>query len=599
MTHKAAPITPPMHLRPAWLWGGMVAILLFASFLYLRNINAVSYWEDESWMAIAIQNDLPGLWRFATEKGLHPPLYFTIAWAYARFAGDGELALRWLGGLWALVGIALTYRLGADWYGRRAGVCAALLTAGSLFLLYFSRNARHFTLFYTLAVALALVYARWLRQRGSGRWLAGIALLQAALLYTHYFGAWMALVLGLHGLLYLNWRDRLRLWGALLAGGLLFLPWMPSLIAQYSHTQVGLGYAVFDTNMALRSYLDTITNSDYALGAALLALGLLATWRLRRSRAAALIALWVVLPTAVTLLINTRYPLFVGRNMIFTLGGVMVLFGAGLAWITQWRAGQIAALLGLALFCGYGVFYYDVFWNFPTSDWREEARRMAQDARPDDLFVIRAEPYSLGYYLGKYLGAPVSFTPFAEWMANPVTPDRIWLIDGDWAVRFEAIDALDSDVVMTRRVVVIPIVAEFYQRPPERVLTTFGGMFALASRQTDGLQAAPGQPLTLELWWRLVRPADFDYSTAVFLMAVDGRVISQQDGTFDKGRVNPTAMPAETWVFDERALDVPADLPPGEYQIMVAVYDWRDNTRLAPDGGRDDRLYPLTTITVR
>src|SRR5690606_20435030 len=118
----------------------------------------------------------------------------------------------------------------------------------------------------------------------------------------------------------LNWRDRWRLWGALIAGGILFLPWLPSLIAQYTDTQRGLGYAVFDNDMALRSYLDTITNSDYALGAALLALGLLVTWRLRRYRVAILLALWVILPTAVTLLINTRYPIFVGRNMIFTLG---------------------------------------------------------------------------------------------------------------------------------------------------------------------------------------------------------------------------------------------------------------------------------------
>lgn len=587
-----------MNVRPIWLWGAMIAILLFASLLYLHNINAVSYWEDESWMAMAIQNDLPGVWRFATEKGLHPPLYFMIAWGYAQFAGDGELALRWLGGLWALIGIAATYRLGADFYGKRAGLFAALLTAGSLFLLYFARNARHFTLFYALAVLLVLVYARWLKQRTARRWLVGIALLQAALLYTHYFGAWLAVSLALHGLFYLNWRDRWRLWGALVAGGILFFPWLPSLIAQYTDTQRGLGYAVFDNDMALRSYLDTITNSDYALGAALLALGLLVTWRLRRYRVAILLALWVILPTAVTLLINTRYPIFVGRNMIFTLGGVLVFFGAGLAWITQWRAGRWAALLATLLFCGYGVFYYAAFWNFTTSDWREEARRMALDARPDDLFVIRAEPYSLSYYLGKYLGAPVTFMPFDQWMANPVTPERIWLIDGDWAVRFEAIDALADDMVMTERVVVIPIVAEFYQRPPDETLTTFGEMFALASQQTAGLVATPGQPLTLELWWRQAQPADFDYSVAVFLLAADGQVISQQDGTFDKGRINPTAMPADAWVFDERVLDVPADLPPGDYQIMVTVYDWRDNTRLVPLNGRDDHLFPLTSVTI-
>ncbi len=54
----------------------MVAILLFATFLYLIGLNQISFWEDESWMAIAIQGDLSSVWTFAAERGVHPPLSF-------------------------------------------------------------------------------------------------------------------------------------------------------------------------------------------------------------------------------------------------------------------------------------------------------------------------------------------------------------------------------------------------------------------------------------------------------------------------------------------------------------------------------------------
>ena len=57
--------------RYALYW--MVAILLFASLLYLANINRVSFWEDESWMAMAVKGDLPSVWTFATQRGVHPP----------------------------------------------------------------------------------------------------------------------------------------------------------------------------------------------------------------------------------------------------------------------------------------------------------------------------------------------------------------------------------------------------------------------------------------------------------------------------------------------------------------------------------------------
>jgi hypothetical protein len=49
--------------------------------------------------------------------------------------------------------------------------------------------------------------------------------------------------------------------------------------------------------------------------------------------------------------------------------------------------------------------------------------------------VLRAEPYSLDYYLSHYLGGSVDIIRFEDWMSRPMTPDRIWLIDGDWAVR--------------------------------------------------------------------------------------------------------------------------------------------------------------------
>ena len=37
---------------------------------------------------------------------------------------------------------------------------------------------------------------------------------------------------------------------------------------------------------------------------------------------------------------------------------------------------------------------------------------------------------------------------------------------------------------------------------------------------------------------------------------------------------------------------------PGEYALLVAVYDWRDGTRLTPQGGREDQSYMLTVVEI-
>jgi 4-amino-4-deoxy-L-arabinose transferase-like glycosyltransferase len=611
----------------------MLAILLLASVFYLRDIYAVSLWEDESWMAIAISGDLPHVWTFAAERGVHPPLYFYLGWFTTRLTGDGEVALRWLAGLGALAGIALTYRLGADWFGRRAGVYAAALAAGSLFLIYFGRLARHYTLFFALAAALVLVYVRWLRYRtpspgpsptsrgrekntanaasspplrvrGGGRveglrdysFLVAVALLQAALLYTHYFGAWMALVIGAHGLMYLHGRDRLRLIAALGLSALLFIPWIPSLLQQLNQ-EGSLGYGTRVAEHALGAYLDRVFNGSYAFGIVLAALGVVAVWRWRKTQAGVMLVLWLALPISLSLLLNTRFVWFVERNMIFTLSAAYILFGAGLAWLAQHRTGQVLAVLAALAFITLGPIRYADFWPFVTPAWRDMANAVAWDSRPDDLYVINAEPYSMTYYLRRFMGTAPELTPVRDWLAQPIFADRMWMIDASWAVREEALDALPVNMVQTRRHVLGNLVTEFYQRAPEETVTMFGEQIALGVVALPE-QAVPGQRLTLDLWWRAVRQPDTDYSVGVYLLAPDGRTVAQQDGGFDRGQVSALALPLDRWTPDARSLDVPADAPPGDYTLLVAVYDWRDGTRLTPENGRQDNGYVLGVVTI-
>ncbi len=613
----------------------MLAILLLASVFYLRDIYRVSFWEDESWMAIAISGDLPHVWTFATECGLHPPLYFYLGWFYARLTGDGEVALRWLAGMCALVGVAFTYRLGADWFGRRAGVYAALLTAGSLFLIYFGRLARHYTLFFALAAALVLVYERWLasitpipnpspvhrgreknivnavsspplRERGGGRgvglkghsYLIAIVLLQAALLYTHYFGAWMALVVGVHGMIFLRGRDRLRLIVALAGGGLLFLPWLPSLIAQFNQ-EGSLGYGTRVAEHALGAYLDRVFNGDYALGIGLALLGVVAIWRFRRTRAGVLLALWLALPIILSLLLNARFVWFVERNMIFTLSAAYLLFGAGLAWVAQHRIGKIAAVLAALVFVVLGQIRYPDFWPFETPAWRDMANAISWDSRPDDVYVISAEPYSMAYYLRRFMGAAPELVQVRDWLAQPVYSDRMWMIDASWAVREEAIEALPPGMAQTRRHVLGNLVTEFYQREPSGPLTTFGDQLAFGiAHLPDRMAIAPGQMVSFDLWWRALRQPDTDYSVGVYLVAPDGRVVAQHDGGFDRGQLPAFALPLDRWTPDTHSLTVPIDATPGGYALLVAVYDWRDGTRLTPEDGREDQSFELAVVEV-
>ncbi|MBZ0276198.1 MAG: hypothetical protein K8I60_08645, partial [Anaerolineae bacterium] len=218
--------------------------------------------------------------------------------------------------------------------------------------------------------------------------------------------------------------------------------------------------------------------------------------------------------------------------------------------------------------------------------------------RPDDVFVLRGEPYSLDYYLRRDLNAPVTITRPAEWLAHTGDPARVWLVDANWAVQDEARAALPADAIMTRQILLGVLDAEFYQTAPGDFLTVYDGQIGLGYLGERDLTAAPGDTLALDLWWRALRQPDEDYSVGVYLIAPDGHTQAQQDGGFDERRIPALLLPQDRWTPDARSLSISADTPPGDYILTVAVYDWHNNQRILPDNAREDGAFPLASVRI-
>src|SRR5947209_224053 len=89
-----------------------------------------------------------------------PPLYFVIAWGWARVFGTGETGLRLLSALCGIATIPVIFACGRELVSRWVGLVAAGLAAISPFLIYYSQEARSYALFALLS-SLALLF--WLR----------------------------------------------------------------------------------------------------------------------------------------------------------------------------------------------------------------------------------------------------------------------------------------------------------------------------------------------------------------------------------------------------------------------------------------------------
>jgi len=153
-----------------------------------------------------------------------PPLFFVFAWASSKLGSSPEW-LRLPSLVAGTVSIPLLYLVGARTLGRRAGVAAAALLALSPFMIYYSTEARAYSLMIALFIAstLSLLYA--LDGRGKGWWIA-YAVASAGAMYSHYTVAFPLAAQALWALWFYP-AQRRRILTANLGAAILFAPWIP------------------------------------------------------------------------------------------------------------------------------------------------------------------------------------------------------------------------------------------------------------------------------------------------------------------------------------------------------------------------------------
>jgi hypothetical protein len=124
---------------------------------------------------------------------------------------------------------------------------------------------------------------------------------------------------------------------------------------------------------------------------------------------------------------------------------------------------------------------------------------------------------------------------------------------------------------------------------------TLGDQVKLLGYDLPVRQARPGETIWLTLYWEALAPMAESYQ--VFVHLYDGEMRAQADGAPGCDLYpTPRWEPREV-VRDPHRVQLPANLPPGTYPLLVGMYRLVDGERLAVDG-RTDNAIPLTEIKV-
>lgn len=261
---------PALRARWGRVADGVALVVVALAGSALRVVQRSPLWLDEALsanIAALPLGDITG----ALRRDGHPPLYYVLLHGWQEVVGDSATAARLLSALIGLALLPLAWVAAGRLGGRRAAWAATLLVALNPFVVRYATEARMYELVMVLALAGWLVADRALREP-TPRWLAALAVLTGAVLWTHYWGIWLTAAAGL-GLLaragLAHRRDEgarraasLRVAGALVAGALTFLPWVPNLLYQAAHTGTPWALPSLPTEVVSSSLLDLGGGND-------------------------------------------------------------------------------------------------------------------------------------------------------------------------------------------------------------------------------------------------------------------------------------------------------------------------------------------------
>lgn len=334
---------------PTFVPALVVLVAAVAAGFVLRVATTSDLWLDEALSVNIASLPLSELTEALRQDG-HPPLYYVLLHGWMELFGDGDVAARALSGVLSLLTLPL---LGVMAHRRRGPAAALWTVVIAAVLPYATRYATEARMYALVMFLVALGW--WLIDRAldEGGWapVVGLWVVATALLYTHYWGVWIAGVTGV-AMLVVRWRAEdpgrgragLRCAGALVAAAVAFLPWLPVMLDQLERTGTPWGDPQRPTMSLAISVLDVAGGwliTEAIIGA--LMLGLLVVIALTgRPRP----------PASIELDLRT----VPGVRADVAVAGAALLVGTSITWITGATfASRYAAIVVPILIVAAGV----------------------------------------------------------------------------------------------------------------------------------------------------------------------------------------------------------------------------------------------------
>lgn len=187
---------------------------------------------------------------------------------------------------------------------------------------------------------------------------------------------------------------------------------------------------------------------------------------------------------------------------------------------------------------------------------------------------------------------PVAGLPLSQWRAGDVWLSAVkvripaGIPGGDYTLRLRLGENAPQplvDLAIAAREHLLAPPGAMRAAPAAAML----GGFAEAAGVLISGSARPGQTVTTTVVWRATDGAEQNYTAFVQVWDAKGERKAGHDGAPCAGGCPTESWLAGEYLLDAHRLDLPADLPPGEYRIVAGMYESERLRKLTTAGGSD------------
>lgn len=306
-------------------------------FLYLGT-ESVSH--DEPFSIYHAQFDLPALVRYL--KGYNnPPLYEIVLHGWIKLFGISEISVRFLPMLFSCFSAVFIYKIGKEFFNHKIAVLSCLIFTFSTFQTWYAHDSRVYTLFLLLASASCYLFYKLLHETISNRQIITLVVVNALILYAHYFGFFVWFIECLIIILF-QLKNRKLVGRYFIIHGIAFVLYIPQIMILYQRfvesssngTWLKSPIGVESLYNMIWSFSNAPVVAVMCIAVLLAALTKTAFSKNKESNPFTMYTIiWFFIPFLLMFFMSYKIPMFLDRYLIFITPAFYILISVALNYL--------------------------------------------------------------------------------------------------------------------------------------------------------------------------------------------------------------------------------------------------------------------------